>query len=148
MTRAAFGRPAKTNASELYLCNELILSNIMTYVKFAELEDKNILNYIVTTGNKLEVYGPDRQLEIFETFDFDIFHHFKIIGASNKFILVSNEKTQEIHLFDMDLNPIEMFPNTGSINTVTGDINNDNLQDVITVTDDGQVIVYTISSSN
>ena len=107
----------------------------------------NYSNYSLSNGQKLSVYGPDKQLQFFDDFDFNIGDNVNVSGNRNKYIIVSNEDAQEIYLYDSDFIPTTIFSVPGNSKTIVGDINFDGLDDVVTITNDGQIIAYSINST-
>ena len=71
----------------------------------------------------------------------------KVLGKKDQYIFVSNEKKQEIYLYDSDFNPTNVFSVPGSEKSVVGDMNFDGTDEVITIAEDGQVIAYSIGSN-
>ena len=61
--------------------------------------------------------------------------------------MVCNEKEQEIYLYDSDYNPTNVFSVPGTSKTVVGDMNFDGLDEVITITKDGEIIAYSINAN-
>ena len=117
------------------------------FLSLVELGSDNLIYYVLSNGQRVSVYGPDNELQFFDDFDFNINENVNVTGENKKYIIVSNENLQEIYLYDSDFNPTSVFSAQGSFKTIVGDINFDGLDDVVTITIDGQVIAYTINST-
>ena len=66
-----------------------------------------------------------------------------ILGESEKYILIENNKQEEIYLFDSNFSANDVFPVPGSLKSVIGDLNRDGLLELVTVYK-GKIIAYTI----
>jgi hypothetical protein len=111
-------------------------------LSMVDLDGNNLSDYVVNYFNRIEIYGPDKKLSFFETFDFNINHQLKIIGDNLKFFLIENEG--EIYLYSSNLTPIPNFPVSGSIHTAIGDINKDGRTNVVTISSSNELKVYSI----
>lgn len=110
----------------------------------ADLENDKLSDYVVSFGNKLSVYGPDKKLFFSEIFDFDIYDNFQVIGDPNKYTLISNEKDQMIHLYTYQFKPVPDFPLQGSKMSCTGDLNKDGKMELITIVKGKEIVCYSI----
>ena len=111
-------------------------------LSIVDLDGNKLSDYVVSYLNRIEIYGPDKQLSFFETFDFNINHQLKVIGDNLKFLLVENQ--DEIYLYSSNFTPIPNFPVSGSMHTAIGDINKDGRTNVVTISYSNELKVYSI----
>ena len=93
------------------------------------------------------MYGPDKKLGLYESFNFNINKNIIVLGNSDKYILIENKKLEEIYLFDSNLSANDIFPVSGSLRAAIGDLNKDGFQELVTVFK-GKLIAYTITSED
>jgi len=117
------------------------------FMNLFEWGKDQLIYYSMSSDDKMAIYGPDNELQFIEYFDFSIGNNIQILGKNNKYIMVSNEKEQEIYLYDSDYNPTNVFSVQGTSKTVVGDMNFDGLDEVITITTDGEIIAYSINAN-
>lgn len=113
-------------------------------LEISDLDNDNFKEFIISYQNRFEIFGADKELIYFETFDFSINNNLTIIGRENgtKYILVSDD--ENIYLFNHKFTLLPNFPAIGSKLTTVGDINKDGNTNVITIKDNNEVIVYSI----
>lgn len=109
-----------------------------------DLENDKLPDIITSFGNKLSVFGPDKNLFFSEIFDFDINANFGVVGSGNKYTFVSDEKSQKVHLFTHQFKPVQDFPQKGSSKSCLGDLNKDGNAEFITVANGTEIICYSI----
>ncbi|CAG5086913.1 hypothetical protein [Parvicella tangerina] len=109
-----------------------------------DLENDKLPDFLISFGNKLSVYGPDKKMFFSEIFDFDIHNNFKTVGYPNKYTLISNEKSQVVHLYTYQFKPVPDFPQPGSIKSCMGDLNKDGKMEFITIVNGKEVVCYSI----
>ena len=124
---------------------DTLYSVVSSSIQIADFSDNNVLEYIVGSADKLALYGPDKKLGIYESFNFNLDENFFVLGSSDKYVLIEDKKLEEIYLFDSNLSANDIFPVPGSLRTAMGDLNKDGLQELVTVFK-GKVIAYTITS--
>ena len=123
-------------------CSILDSANTEFDLTIVDLDGNKLSDYVVSYLNRIEIYGPDKKLSFFETFDFNINHQLKVVGDNLKFLLLENQ--EEIYLYSSNLIPIPSFPVLGSMHTAIGDINKDGRTDVITISYSNELKVYSI----
>ena len=123
-------------------CSILDSANTEFDLTIVDLDGNKLSDYVVSYLNRIEIYGPDKKLSIFETFDFNINHQLKVVGDNLKFLLLENQ--DEIYLYSNNFNPIPNFPVSGSIHTAIGDINKDGRTNVVTISSSNELKVYSI----
>jgi len=111
-------------------------------LSIVDLDGDNLSEYVVNYLNRIEIYGPDKKLSFFETFDFNINHQVKVVGGNRKLLLIENDG--DIYLYSNNFTPIPNFPVSGSVNTAIGDINKDGKTNVVTVSSSNELKVYSI----
>ncbi len=111
-------------------------------LSIVDLDGNNLSDYVVNYLNRVEIYGPDKKLSFFETFDFNINHQLKVVGDNLKFLLVENQN--EIYLYSSNFTPIPDFPVLGSMHTAIGDINKDGRTNLVTISSSNELKVYSI----
>jgi hypothetical protein len=111
-------------------------------LSIVDLDGDNLSDYVVSYLNRIEIYGPDKKLSFFETFDFNINHQVKVVGKTRKLLLVEN--AGDIYLYSSNFTPIPNFPVSGSMHTTIGDINKDGRMNVITISSSNELKVYSI----
>lgn len=111
-------------------------------LSIVDLDGDKLSDYVVNYLNRIEIYGPDKKLSFYETFDFNINHQIKVIGDNRKFLLVEND--DEIYLYSSNFTPIPNFPVSGSIHATIGDINKDGRTNVVTISSSNELMVYSI----
>jgi hypothetical protein len=111
-------------------------------LSIVDLDENNLYDYVVNYLNRVEIYGPDKKLSFFETFDFNINHQLKVVGDNLKFLLIENQ--DEIYLYSSKFTPIPNFPVLGSMHTAIGDINKDGRTNVVTISSSNELKVYSI----
>jgi hypothetical protein len=124
---------------------DTLYSVVSSSIQIADFSDNNVLEYIVGSADKLALYGPDKKLGIYESFNFNLDENLFVLGSSDKYILIEDKKLEEIYLFDSNLSANDIFPVPGSLRTAMGDLNKDGFQELVTVFK-GKVIAYTITS--
>ena len=107
-----------------------------------DLDGNNLSDYVLNYSNRVEIYGPDKKLSFFETFDFNINNQLKVLGDNLKFLLLENQ--DEIYLYSHKFTPIPNFPVLGSVHTAIGDINKDGRTNVVTISYSNELKVYSI----
>ena len=111
-------------------------------LSIVDLDGNNLSDYVVNYLNRVEIYGPDKKLSFFETFDFNINHQLRVVGDNRKFLLVENQ--DEIYLYSSNFTPIPDFPVLGSMHTAIGDINKDGRTNLVTISSSNELKVYSI----
>ena len=111
-------------------------------LSIVDLDGNNLFDYVVSYLNRVEIYGPDKKLSFFETFDFNIKNQLKVVGDNLKFLLIENQ--DEIYLYSSKFIPIPNFPVLGSVHTAIGDINKDGRTNVVTICYSNELKVYSI----
>lgn len=109
-----------------------------------DLENDKLPDYVIAFGNKLSVYGPDKELRFSELFDFDLKENFKVLGENSKFTLVADDHTGKAYLYNYQFKPVQDFPQQGSIHSNLGDLNNDGKIEFITIVNGKEVVCYTV----
>jgi len=112
-----------------------------------ELGNDNLIGYSISVDQKISIYGPDKNLQFHDDLGFNIGKNIAVAGKNKKYIVIGDQLTQEIYLYDNDFNPISIFPVPGTSCSIIGDMNFDGLDDVVTITDDGRVIAYSINTT-
>lgn len=110
-----------------------------------DLDFDKLNEYIILEPNKLSVYGPDKSIIYSEIFDFNILQNVSSIGDKNKQTVVYHEAMEEIYLYNHQFEALQGFPLKGGRNTLFGDINKDGNNEVITITIDNEIIVYSLN---
>ena len=129
-------------SSSILDSNMLSSGSIILPAKFSE---SNVVEYVTANENTLALYGPELDLLLFEKFAFDINNNVSLVGKNHNYIVVYNEKLNQLHLYDSNLNGFPGFPVPGTLKTCVGDLNNDGLIELVTILG-GKLITYTISN--
>ena len=124
---------------------DTLYSPVLPSIHLVDFSGNNSFEYIVSSSDKIAIYGSDKKLGVYESFNFNVDGNLRVLGASNKFILIEDKKLEEIYLFDSNLSVNDIFPVSGSLRATIGDLNKDGTQELITVFK-GKLIAYTITS--
>ncbi len=138
------GNMCELQFNDSLTCYKLDSTHINYRLIREDLDNDKLFDFVVSFGNRLEVYGPDKKLSFFETFDFNLENGVQVIHGSNGngYIVLSNEN--DIYLYTHKFLPVPEFPALGSRLTTIGDMNKDGKMDVITITGNNEMIVYSL----
>ena len=130
------------------MLNELVNKEYETHMNFLDMAgNEQLMHYSISNGRKIEIYGPDKELQFIEYLDFIIGDNVKSVGIDNRYILIGNKKLNEIYLYDSDYNLTNVHAVPGSFRSIVGDMNFDGVDELITVTDDNKIIAYSIEAN-
>ncbi len=110
-----------------------------------DLDNDKLPDFIVSFGNMLSVFGPDKSLVFKELYDFDILQNIKSVGENHQYTIVANQKGNKIYLFNYQFKPVQGFPQKGTIQSTIGDLNKDGNQEVITILNGKEIVTYAIN---
>ena len=130
------------------MLKELANKEYETHLNFLDMAgNEQLMHYSISNGQKIEIYGPDKELQFIEYLDFVIGDNVKSVGIDNRYILIGNKKLNEIYLYDSDYNLTNVHAMPGSFRSIVGDMNFDGVDELITVTDDNKIIAYSIEAN-
>lgn len=108
--------------------------------------NSNLINYGFISESKLKVFGPDKQLYLDKESDYSLENNV-MLSSENDYLILFNEKIDEIELIDNRFQEIPtMF--RGTKKCTIGDLNNDGIDELITVINGSTLLCYQIAVSN
>jgi len=110
-----------------------------------DLENDNLYEYVVMQPNKLSVYGPDKSMIFTEIYDFDVSRNVSSVGNKNKHTVIYNSLQDQILVYNHQFKLQQGFPLSGGKYNLSGDINKDGNNEIITVLNSNEFIVYTLN---
>ena len=67
-----------------------------------ELGNDNLIGYSISGDQKISIYGPDKNLQFYDDLGFNIGKNIAVAGKNKKYIVIGDQLTQEIYLYDND----------------------------------------------
>ena len=117
------------------------------YVPFIyESTASNLINYGFTSEEKLIIYGPEKQIYLDKESRYGLKNNL-VINLDNNYLILFNDKIDEIELVDNRFQEIPTFFR-GTKKCTIGDLNNDGVDELITIVNESTLLCYQIAISN
>jgi hypothetical protein len=123
------------------------LDSTLEYRPFIyETSSSNLINYGFISNQKLMIYGPDKQVYLDKESGYGLVNNVAL-SSDNNYLILFNDKIDEIELID---NRFQEIPTLfrGTKNCTIGDLNNDGVDELITVINGSTLLCYQIAVSN
>ena len=117
------------------------------YVPFIyESTASNLINYGFISEENLMIYGPEKQIYLDKENRYNLKNNLAI-NIDNNYLILFNDKIDEIELVDNRFQEIPTFFR-GTKKCTIGDLNNDGVDELITIINESTLLCYQIAISN